>query len=301
MTGVLLEDVSLRDGLQLEQKFLALQDKIMLFRLLANAGFKRIQIGSFVHPKVLPQMADTDAFVRALRGEYPEIRITAMAFNHQGLERAAACGLKYLDTSVSASSTHSQKNVRRSRSEALSDAVALIHEAVAAAIQVRAGIQCAFGCVYEGAIPEDRVREMAVELMAAGADGLYLADTTGMANPLQVKRLAGSVRQAVPGKTLSLHLHDTRGLGLVNMLAGYEAGIDSFDVAAGGLGGCPFVTGAAGNVPAEDAVNLFAQIGIATGIDLDALCTAVDRYEKLLGRTLPGRMNRVLHARRACI
>jgi hydroxymethylglutaryl-CoA lyase len=294
MPTVILEDESLRDGLQFEQKILALEEKLSLFRLLAAAGVKRLQVGSFVHPKVVPQMADTEEFIQAVRGEAPGVLISALALNDKGLERALKCGLGHLSMSSSASNSHSLKNVKRPAAEAFAGLLELIRLAVGSGLEVRAGIQCAFGCVYEGAVAEDRVIEMAVRLAETGANELNLADTTGMANPLQVRRLVAKTRAAVPHLPISIHLHDTRGLGLANMLAAYEEGVTIFDVSVGGLGGCPFVKGASGNVAAEDAVNLFEQIGVETGIDLRALCKVVDRYEGLLGRSLPGRMNRVI-------
>jgi hydroxymethylglutaryl-CoA lyase len=294
MPTVILEDESLRDGLQFEQKILALEEKLSLFRLLAAAGVKPLQVGSFVHPKVVPQMADTEEFIQAVRGEAPGVLISALALNDKGLERALKCGLGHLSMSSSASNSHSLKNVKRPAAEAFASLLELIRLAVGSGLEVRAGVQCAFGCVYEGAVAEDRVIEMAVRLAETGANELNLADTTGMANPLQVRRLVAKTRAAVPHLPVSIHLHDTRGLGLANMLAAYEEGVTIFDVSVGGLGGCPFVKGASGNVAAEDAVNLFEQIGVETGIDLRALCKVVDRYEGLLGRSLPGRMNRVI-------
>jgi len=294
MPTVILEDESLRDGLQFEQKILALEEKLSLARLLAAAGVKRLQVGSFVHPKVVPQMADTDEFIQTVRDETPGVLITALVLNGKGLERALKCGLGHLSMSSSASNSHSLKNVKRPAAEAFADLIELVRQAVGAGLKVRAGIQCAFGCVYEGAVAEDRVVEMAGRLAETGANELNLADTTGMANPLQMKRLVAKTRAAIPHLPISIHLHDTRGLGLTNMLAAYEEGVNIFDVSAGGLGGCPFVKGASGNVAAEDAVNLFEQIGVETGIDLKALCKVVDRYEALLGRSLPGRMNRVI-------
>lgn len=279
MASVLLEDESLRDGLQVEKKILPLKAKISLSRLLVDAGVRRLQVGSFVHPKVVPQMADTDELIRIVMNENPGVLVTGLVLNGKGLERAIRCGLTHLSMSSSASNTHSLKNVRRPAQEALNDMIGLIRNAAAAGIQVRAGVQCAFGCVYEGIVPEDKVLEMADAFAEAGARELNLADTTGMAHPLQVRRLIAKVKHAIPGMAISLHLHDTRGLGLANMMVAYEAGVEIFDVAAGGLGGCPFVAGASGNVPAEDAVNLFQQIGVSPGIDLDALCRIVDRYE----------------------
>ncbi len=245
-------------------------------------------------------MADTDELVRTVENEAPGVLVTALVLNDKGLERALACGVDHLSMSSSASNTHSLKNVKRSAAEAFVSLLGLIRQAVAAGVEVRAGIQCAFGCVYEGAVSEDKVLEMAGRLAETGAKDLNLADTTGMANPRQVRRLVAKTRAVVPNIPVSIHLHDTRGLGLANTLAAYEAGVEIFDVSAGGLGGCPFVKGAAGNVAAEDAVNLFHQIGVETGVDLKALCKVVDAYEALLGRPLPGRMNRVLKAQGDC-
>jgi hydroxymethylglutaryl-CoA lyase len=292
--SIILEDQSLRDGLQFEKKILTVEEKLSVFRLLAAAGIQRVQVGSFVHPKVVPQMADTDDLVRAIRSSTPRVVVTALVLNDKGLERAVKCGLNHLSMSSSASNSHSLKNVKRPAEEAFSSLLELVGRAVRSGLQVRAGVQCAFGCVYEGAVPEERVLEMAVHLAETGANEIDLADTTGMANPAQVRRLVSRALAAIPRIPISIHLHDTRGLGLANMLAAYESGVGIFDVSAGGLGGCPFVKGASGNVAAEDAVNLFEQIGVDTGVDLKALCKAVDRYEAILGRPLPGRMNRVI-------
>jgi hydroxymethylglutaryl-CoA lyase len=169
----------------------------------------------------------------------------------------------------------------------------LIRRATAAGLNVRAGVQCAFGCVYEGKIAEDKVVSTSKTLALSGATELNLADTTGMANPQQIRRMIHRVQKALPDRKLSLHLHDTRGLGLVNMFAGYEAGVTIFDVATGGMGGCPFVKGATGNVPTEDAVNLFTQINVDVGINLEKLCRVVGKLETIFGRALPGRMYRV--------
>jgi hydroxymethylglutaryl-CoA lyase len=296
MATVILEEESLRDGLQFEPKVLKLEEKMILFRLLVAAGVKRLQVGSFVHPKILPQMADTDELIRSIQAEKPAVLITALVLNAKGLERALDCGLRHLSMSSSASNSHSLKNVKRPAAEAFSGLLELIRLAVGSGLEVHAGIQCAFGCVYEGAVAEERVIEMARRLAETGANEINLADTTGMADPLQMRRLVAKTRAEIPHLPISIHLHDTRGLGLANMLVAYEAGVTIFDVSAGGLGGCPFVKGAAGNVAAEDAVNLFEQMGVKTGIDLGALCQAVERYEELLGRRLPGRMSRVIHS-----
>ena len=297
--GLILEDQVLRDGLQMESRLFSLEEKVTIFNLLVKAGLKRIQVGSFVQPKFVPSMADTDELIGKLIPTNG-VLLTGLILNKKGLERALESGLTNVSMGISASDTHSRKNVNRSSEEALSSMIALISEAQEAGLIVRAAVQCAFGCVYEGTIPERKVLAAAESMAKAGADGISLADTTGMANPLQVGKLVQRVRELLPELTISLHLHDTRGLGLANMLAGYEEGVRSFDVCAGGLGGCPFVKGAAGNVPAEDAVNMFEAIGVKTGIDLQKLCTVVNILESILDRQLPGRMTRVMNAKGVC-
>jgi len=294
--SIILEDQALRDGLQMEKQIFSLEEKIKIFNLLVEGGLKRIQVGSFVNPKLLPQMSDTDQLVQKLI-HTSGVLLNALVLNDKGLGRAIECGLTHVSLAVSASDTHSQKNVNRSSKEALTAMVHMISEAKQAGLKVRAGVMCAFGCVYEGKIPESKVLAVAEAMVMAGADGINLADTTGMGNPLQVRQLVQRVREVFPDRTLSLHLHDTQGLGLVNMLAGYEAGVRIFDVAAGGLGGCPFIKGAGGNIPTEDAVNMFESIGVKTGIEIQKICLVVDIFESLLGRQLPGRMGRVLKAK----
>ena len=292
---MVLEEESLRDGLQFESQVVDLDSKVKIFGLLGKAGIKRIQIGSFVNPKVVPQMADTEDLVARIKGT-TDVLITGLILNGNGLKRALDCGLGHVSMSVSVSDTHSRRNVRQPAKESLESMVNLIREAVSSGLVVRGGVQCAFGCVYEGKVPEKTVLDTLCALAEAGADELNLADTTGMANPLSVKALVNQTRKVLPGKKISLHLHDTRGLGLANMMAGYETGVELFDVSAGGLGGCPFVSGASGNVATEDAVNLFEEMGIDTGIDISTLCEAVEAYERILGKKLPGRMCRVKRA-----
>jgi hydroxymethylglutaryl-CoA lyase len=291
---LLLEDEALRDGIQMESRIFNLEEKLEIFRLLKNAGVKRIQAGSFVHPKVVPQMADTDELIRIL-GDQEGPVISALILNEKGLERALNCRISHVSMSVSVSDTHSRKNAGRPAVEALSSMTELIREALSAGLDVRAGLQCVFGCVYEGQISEDTVLAAAEQMIGAGAAEINLADTTGMATPCTIRQLIQKSQKEFPDVRISLHLHDTCGLGLVNMFSGYEAGVRAFDVCSAGLGGCPFVKGAAGNVPTEDAVNMFESMGISTGIDLMRICEAAEYLESLLGRRLPGHMQRVLH------
>lgn len=296
---IVLEDEALRDGLQMESQILSLEEKVTLFEILKRAGIPRIQVGSFVHPKVVPQMADTDELIWKL-GRQETTVVSALILNGKGLERALGCGVPHVSMSVSVSDTHSRKNARRPAAEALDGMIELIRTALDAGLAVRAGLQCVFGCVYEGRIPKDAVLKAAKKMAGTGVKEINLADTTGMATPESIRHMVSRVREEIPEMGFSLHLHDTRGLGLANMYSGYQSGIRSFDVCTGGLGGCPFVKGAAGNVPTEDAVNMFESMGIPTGVDLEATCEAVAFLEKTLGRTLPGRMKQVVDHQSGC-
>ena len=293
MPDIILEDQSLRDGLQMEAKVLSLADKQAIFDLLVVAGFTHIQAGSFVSPKYVPQMADSDQFISSLIHQYPDLTISGLILNANGLERTLKTGLQYNCLSVSISNTHSKKNVGKSAKDALTEMVGLIKKAVAEGLAVRAGAQCVFGCVYEGAIAETAVLDALDQMVAAGANAVNIADTTGMAYPEQVRWLIPQIRQRIGDIPISLHLHDTHGRGLANMQAGFEVGVRHFDVSTGGLGGCPFVKGAAGNVAAERAAALFKQMGQTTGIDPVALKKVVSLFEQLLGRSLKTSANRI--------
>ena len=290
---VLMEDETLRDGLQMESRIFSLVEKLAIFDQLQNAGVRRIQVGSFVNPKRVPQMADTEELIRAIRTRGATALLSALILNERGLERALDCSLEHVSMSISVSDTHSRKNTGKPQSEALTEMAKLIRKATGSGLAVRAGLQCSFGCAYEGTISTDLVLSSAEMLAGAGATEVNLADTTGMATPLSINSLVNQIQAELPDLAIFLHLHDTKGLGLANMFAGYGAGVRTFDTSAGGLGGCPFVPGAAGNVPTEDAVNMFALMGIDTGIDLKRLCVMVASLEKILGRKLPGRMKTV--------
>lgn len=298
-TGVIIEDQALRDGLQMEARLFSLPEKYRLFSLLKEAGLQRIQIGSFVHPERVPQVADTAALIQSIP-ETDRHLISALILNAKGLDRALRSGIPNVAMSVSVSDTHSRKNAGQPAVAALAAMVPLIRAALSSGLTVRAGLQCVFGCVYEGAIAETIVLKAIEKMVQPGVEEISLADTTGMAHPVAVRDLVGKAREAFPHIRISLHLHDTRGLALANMFVGYEAGIRIFDTCAGGLGGCPFVKGAAGNIPTEDAVHMFETMGIATGIDSGRLCDAVAWLETKLGRCLPGRMKTVRQQQAGC-
>lgn len=291
---VLIEDETLRDGLQNETIRLSVEEKLALVAGLEAAGIRRIQIGSFVHPGRVPQMADTDE-VFARLNRRPGVTYTALVLNRRGLDRALAANVPHLSISVSASETHSRRNAGKGTEDALADILPTITEARAAGIQVRAGIQSALGCGFEGRIDPARVMAIARAYAEIGVEEINLADTAGLSNPRQVFALCRQVADAVAGSGagLSLHLHDTRGLGLANMVAGLEAGVRIFDAALGGLGGCPFIPKATGNIATEDTIFALTEMGIATGADWRALAALTRGLEERMGRRLPGKLAHV--------
>jgi len=297
--NVLIEDEALRDGLQIEKRLFSVEEKAAFVGALAAAGLRRIQVGSFVHPKRVPQMANTDELFAVLK-PIEGVTYSALILNSQGLDRALAAGVKHLSISVSASETHSRKNANKSVTEALADITPTIERALAAGVAVRAGIQSALGCGYEGKIAVSKVIDIAQIYSRIGAHEINIADSAGLANPKQVYETVLAVRDAIrPDAKISLHLHDTRGLGLANMFAGLQAGVTIYDAATAGLGGCPFIPGASGNISTEDAVYALDEMGVETGIDWVKLLPVAAEFEEKLGRRLPSRMAHIAPAARA--
>ncbi|MDL2269849.1 hydroxymethylglutaryl-CoA lyase [Desulfosarcina sp. OttesenSCG-928-A07] len=292
---IIIEDQTLRDGLQMESRIFTLEEKRHLFSLLKNAGLRRIQVGAFVHPQKVPQMATTGDLIRAI-GPVPDLLVSVLVLNDTGLDRAMAAGAMNLDLSASVSQAHSLKNAGMPTDLAFSQMAALIVRALSAGCKVRAGLQCVFGSPDDGPVPETVILQKAETLVSAGATDLCLADTAGMATPLSIQRMVGAVSREFPQARIWLHLHDTQGLGMANVFAGYEMGIRHFDACTGGLGGCPFVRGAAGNVPTESVVHLFEAMNMNTGIDLAELTKAALWLETVLGRRVSGRhQSRCVH------
>jgi hydroxymethylglutaryl-CoA lyase len=289
-TRVVIEDESLRDGLQGEKTQLSVDEKIAFIKGMEACGVRRIQVGSFVHPKWVPQMANTDEVLGKLERR-PDVTYTALVLNQQGLDRAIGCHLGHLSMSMSASETHNRKNTNRSSEEARIHLGEMIKNAKAAGIRVRAGIMTAFGCTYEGAISPDVVCDIARYYDSLGVHEINLADSTGMGNPRSIHDVVTRVRNiASPSIALSLHLHNTRGLGLANMVAGLEAGVTTFDTSLGGLGGCPFIPGAAGNIATEDAAYALDEMGVDSGISWRDLADLALAMERKLDHTLPSVM-----------
>ena len=289
---VTLTEVGLRDGIQIESRIIPTGMKLELIDALVGAGLKKLQIIAFVHPGKVPQMADAEKLT-SLLPEYAGVEFSGLVLNTAGVVRARDAGLKSVEVSVSASDTHSRKNAGLPLERAKSTAVEMVALAKETGLQVKAGIQCAFGCVYEGAVSEKRVREMAAAYVRAGADMLSLADTTGMGTPASVEKILKTVVPATGKTPLALHLHDTRGLGLVNLMKAMEYGISRFDTSFGGMGGCPFVKGAAGNIATEDTAYLLSSLGIETGINIQKVAGCSLKMEHFIDKPLSGKLYRL--------
>lgn len=273
--SVLVSEVGPRDGLQSLSRVMPLAAKQAWIRAEVAAGVREIEVGSFVPASLLPQMADTAALVEFARA-IPDLTVAALVPNLKGAERALAAHAHKISIPLSVSQTHSLRNVRRDHAGMLAEiraiAARVTAEPAAARPHFEVGLSTAFGCTLEGPVSEDLVVRLAEQAIEAGAAEVGLSDTTGYANPSQVKRLVRRVKSVVGSERLqSLHLHNTRGLGLANALAGLEEGITTLDSSLGGLGGCPFAPGASGNIVTEDLVFMLEAMGVATGIDLQKL------------------------------
>ncbi|MDE2370379.1 MAG: hydroxymethylglutaryl-CoA lyase [Burkholderiales bacterium] len=272
---VLISEVGPRDGLQSVKATMPTAAKKRWIDALVAAGVREIEVGSFVPAKLLPQLADTAEIVR--HGLTHEgVTIMALVPNLRGAEAALEAGVHKLTVPISASEAHSLANVRKTRAAMVEElrAIVALRDRVAPGVKVEAGLSTAFGCTIQGEVQESDVVWLAQACADAGADDIGLSDTTGMANPAQVRRLFNAVRAAIGAKTGAAHMHNTRGLGLANCLAAYDVGVRTFDASLGGLGGCPYAPGASGNVVTEDLVFMFEAMGIATGIDIGRLIAA---------------------------
>ncbi len=285
-----LREVGPRDGLQNEDP-VSTAAKVELIDALSRTGLARIEAVSFVHPRAIPQMADA-AEVWAGIQRSAAVRYSALVPNLRGAERALAAGVREIEVVVSASDTHNRRNVGRSTEESLADIEHVVALAHASGATVQAIVATAWGCPFEGDVPLERVLAVAGSALASGADYLSYGDTTGMATPGRVTRLVGETRLAHPDVALNLHFHNTRGAGLANVLAALELGVADFDASVGGLGGCPYAPGASGNVATEDLVHMVEDMGVSTGVDLDALLDVAAEAERIVGRTLPSQVLR---------
>jgi hydroxymethylglutaryl-CoA lyase len=288
--AVFIEEDAPRDGIQNEPRLFSVEERIALVNALSACGFRRIQIGAFVNPRRVPQMAGTEKVYEGV-DRYPGVTYSALVLNKKGLDRAVSAGLGHVSIFVSASETHSRKNCNCSVDEGAIAARTLIAQAKSSGLMVQAGVMNAFGCHFDGQIPPQLVLKLIRGFSESGADEVNLADTAGLAHPKQMEDMIERVRDSCE-LPLSLHLHDTHGFGLANVYAAWRSGVSSFDACCGGLGGCPFIPGAAGNVATEDVVHLFESMGVTTGVSLERLAEVVSGLEKKMQRPLPGRYAR---------
>jgi hydroxymethylglutaryl-CoA lyase len=288
--SISLREVGPRDGLQNEAP-VSTEAKVELLDALSATGVRRIEAVSFVSPKAIPQMADADD-VWAGIARNADVRYSALVPNLRGAQRALEAGFREIEVVVSASDTHNRKNINRSTEESLDEIAEVISLAHDMAAQVQVIVATAWGCPYEGDVAVDRVVSVASRAARDGADGIAFGDTTGMATPGRVTRLVGELRSAHPEVDLNLHFHNTRGTGLANVLAAMQLGVSDFDASVGGLGGCPYAPGASGNVATEELIHMVEDMGVETGIDLEAMIEAAATAERIVGRTLPSQVLR---------
>jgi hydroxymethylglutaryl-CoA lyase len=294
--SVRIREVGPRDGFQNEPEVIDTSDKIALIDCLSSTGLSRLEVTSFVRADVIPQLADAEEVLARIERR-PSVDYTVLIPNEKGLERAlslsAEAGSRLFDEVnlfLSASETHNRKNVNRSIEESLAGLERVVARARDEGLRCEGVISVSFGCPYEGEVPQERVFSIAERLVAAGCEEVAFGDTTGMANPVQVRSFFESARERLGGAELTAHFHNTRGQGLANVLAAIEASVESFESSFGELGGCPVPRGATGNIATEDLVSMLHEMGVATGVDLERLLGCARRVQELLGRPLSGHL-----------
>lgn len=295
--SVTLCEVGLRDGLQNEKTILTTEEKLKLLRGLIDAGFKVIEVGSFMHPKKVPQMADTDELFKALVNENPDVELRALIPNARGVQRAADCGCKKVKLNVSASREHNLKNLNMTPEQSVAGFADCVKAAAEHGIEVSGSISMPFGSPWDGRIAQEEIDAIIEAYLNVGITEISLSDTSGMAVPNQVYEMCCHVREKYPQCTWWLHFHNTRGLAIANIVAAMQAGMTQFDGSFGGLGGCPFVPDAAGNISTEDVLHMCDESGIETGIDLGKLMALSRTLKDLLHHDTD---SYVLRAGRSC-
>lgn len=285
---VKIVEVGPRDGLQNENVTIPTQAKIDFITALGDAGLRVIEAGAFVHPKWVPQMADTAEVYENIPKD-PGVEYPVLVPNMKGLERAIEAGVKSIAIFTAASDTFNKRNINMSIDESFENYAPVAARAVAERMRVRGYVSTAFGCPYEGDVPAEKVLEVAARLLDLGCYEVSIGDTIGVGTPMQAQGVIGMLLQVIPASKLAMHFHDTRGTALANTLAALEMGIATFDASSGGLGGCPYAPGASGNMATEDLVYLLDGMAIETGVDLKKLVAASSAIASYLDHPLPGR------------
>jgi hydroxymethylglutaryl-CoA lyase len=298
-----IQEVAPRDGFQIEPRWVETADKIAFINAMSRTGVSKIEVSSFVSPKAVPMLRDAEEVFRAIERR-PGVVYVALIPNARGAERAFAAKVDEFNFVMSASETHNRANMRMSTDQSLEALRGIMDLARGVSVSKHASLATSFGCPFEGAVPLERVLGFVARYLDLGITGITLADTTGMANPRQVAHTVEQFRSRFGDTPLTLHFHNTRGMGLANAVAAYEHGAVRFDAALGGLGGCPFAPGATGNVCTEDLVHMFEEMQVDTGTDLPALLELARRLPALVGHDVPGQVAKAgrtcdLHARPA--
>ena len=293
---IYINDVAVRDGFQIEKNIISTETKIALIDALSETGIAKIETTSFVHPKLVPNMADAVEVLANIK-RVAGVMYSVLVPNLKGMERAITThqshgNIDEINVVVSVSETHNRANVNRTCDQSFADFAIMVKMAKDAGIRINGSLSTSFGCPFEGHVPEERVLGFAKRFVDLGFDGVSLADTTGMANPAQVERLSAAAVKQFADIELTLHFHNTRGMGLANVLAGIRAGIVHYDGSLGGLGGCPFAPGATGNICTEDMVNMLEDMDFDTGVDLDKLLAAAVKMPAIVGHDVPGQVMR---------
>jgi hydroxymethylglutaryl-CoA lyase len=284
-----VHEVVTRDGFQIEPHFVPTEKKIELIDALSLTGLAKIEVTSFVSPQAVPNLCDAESVMAGIRRN-PDVEYVALIANARGAQRAIAAGVDEVSLVVSVSETHNRANVRRSTDASFESFAEIVRELRRTRIRVAGALSTAFGCPFEGTQPADRVTRFIGRYVDLGVDSITLADTTGMADPALVLARCAEVRERWPDLEVALHFHNTRGMGLANVLSGLAAGVRRYEACLGGLGGCPFAPGATGNVCTEDLVHMLESMGYTTGVDLDKLLAASKRLAVIVSHDLPGQV-----------
>lgn len=295
MKNIIIHEVGPRDGLQVEKEIVPTQTKISWIKELISSGIDIVQVGSFVNPKRVPQMADTDEifkFFNLPENKNDKVILSGLVLNEKGYERGIECGVDMFCMGVSASNTHSKNNTGMTTEEALEKIINIAKTALSNNKKIQVSVQSAFGCGYEGKIPEEKVLNIVKKYLDAGIRNISLADTAGHAIPSQVEDLFGKLKLLDKDITLACHFHNTYGLGIANAYAAFRVGVTSFESSFAGLGGCPFTAIASGNIPTEDLVHMFNKMSYRTDIDLDKIINVAKSAAEFFKRDLPGTIHK---------
>lgn len=285
---IYFSEVAARDGFQIEPQFIPTDQKIALIDALSHCGYAKIEVTSFTSPKAIPMLADAEAVMAGI-WRNPDVEYTVLVPNVRGAERAMAAGADEFNLVMSVSETHNLANVRMPREHSVA-ALAEVIRLAEGKVPINVSLSCSFGCPMEGDVPQSELLRLSQRFAELGVRGLSICDTTGMAQPAQVAEIAHMLQQHLPSTQLTFHFHNTRGMGLANVLAAVQSGIVRFDASLGGLGGCPYAPGASGNISSEDAIHMLSVMGYDTGIDFQKLLAASHQLQSMVGHDLPGQV-----------